>query len=242
MAWSVVCFARSKARIGRTSTLLRRTVGKIPRINENSGRKIPHGTSWRVSGVTHRARSGIRRTAAGKRDERQTPQNHDKLGRRERLGRPLRLLDGYMRPLSKRIFDIPRRPAIVFKRTTSAWLSTVWRPTPSRSTHVTWCGFWRDAFHQVLQEGLLVGGISIRPKRRPGRGRSRFPPGLARPILTDGLAMEPAVGVEPTTLGLRYRCSTTELSRRQNGQSTIGLWPCQVPAPHGSPLELPQPH
>ena len=34
------------------------------------------------------------------------------------------------------------------------------------------------------------------------------------------LEMEPAVGVEPTTLGLRYRCSTTELSRRQKGEST----------------------
>jgi hypothetical protein len=48
--------------------------------------------------------------------------------------------------------------------------------------------------------------------------------------------MEPAVGVEPTTLGLRYRCSTTELSRRQKGQSTIGLPPCQVRAP-GPPAQ-----
>jgi hypothetical protein len=45
--------------------------------------------------------------------------------------------------------------------------------------------------------------------------------------------MEPAVGVEPTTLGLRYRCSTTELSRPQKGQSTIGEKPCQVRPAHG---------
>jgi hypothetical protein len=69
-----VCFARSKARVGHTSILLRRTVGKIPRINENAGRKNPGRADWRVRVATHRASPGFRRTAAQKRDGRQTPQ------------------------------------------------------------------------------------------------------------------------------------------------------------------------
>src|SRR5271157_469022 len=47
-------------------------------------------------------------------------------------------------------------------------------------------------------------------------------------LLSNQLEMEPAVGVEPTTLGLRYRCSTTELSRRKEGESTSRPNHCQV--------------
>jgi transcription elongation factor GreB len=48
------------------------------------------------------------------------------------------------------------------------------------------------------------------------------------------MEMEPAVGIEPTTLGLRYRCSTTELSRPKKGESTILKWACQERPPAGN--------
>jgi hypothetical protein len=61
---------------------------------------------------------------------------------------------------STSLLETPRRLAMVLSRTTSGWLSAVWRSTPSRSTHLTWCSFCREPLTRSLRNVGSSGGVS----------------------------------------------------------------------------------